>query len=319
MSESLDNAVLEEIESRAVEMAHGAGAILRRYFGSTLDVDYKDEKQTDPVTQADRESQEFLSKEIMARFPEHGIIGEEDEKPEDAVAPDFVWVLDPLDGTKNFLQGLPLFACSIGVLYRGAPVAGAVYVPWPSDGGGVVMHARSGAGAYADGEPVTMVNAPEPEANRLAAVPEFFGGAFRLAKPMRNKVGDVRVTGSIAYELALAARGVVQYSIHSGPHLWDVAGGTVIAREAGGAVMVGRRVRRRMPLAPDRFRWEPLASFLPAWKSGVTMLSELRSWSAPLVVGSPALASYVAEGLERRQPLRRRLSNALRRPKRRPH
>ncbi|HCH10345.1 MAG TPA: inositol monophosphatase, partial [Dehalococcoidia bacterium] len=70
--------------------------------------------------------------------------------------PDFLWVLDPLDGTKNFLHGLPVYACSVGVLYKGAPVAGAVFVPWPVEGGGIVFHAHKGGGAFADSEMISV-------------------------------------------------------------------------------------------------------------------------------------------------------------------
>ena len=286
-------------------MAHEAGGLLRGFFGSPLHIEYKDEKKTDPVTVADTKAQELLTDAIRGRYPDHAIIGEEDEAPQDSIAPDFVWILDPLDGTKNFIQGLPLFVSSIGVLYRGMPVVGALYVPWPAAGGGVVMHARLGGGAYVDGERVPSLAGGPPQGTRLAGLPGLLGG-FRVAPPMRDKVGEVRVTGSIAYELAMVARGVLQYSLFGGPHLWDVAGGAVIVAEAGGGVMTGRQVPGRMPLVAPRTRWEPLVSFSPSWRSGSTTLSELRKWSAPLVAGGPDVAPYVAANLtRRRRPLRR--------------
>ena len=134
MSESThspDDKLFAEIEARAVELARGGGELLSGYFGGNLSIQYKDDNQRDPVTDADRETQDFLTKGILESFPDHDILGEEDDEnaqDADAAAGDFLWVLDPLDGTKNFLHGLPVYACSVGVLYRGEP-SWARYIP----------------------------------------------------------------------------------------------------------------------------------------------------------------------------------------------
>ena len=309
-----DGALLAEIEGLAVEIARGGGAILSRFFGSTLEVEYKDEKKTDPVTVADKECQAYLAGAISEQYPNHGIVGEEDEDEEGevAAAPDFVWVLDPLDGTKNFLNGLPIYACSIGVLHRGEPVVGAIYVPWPGEGPGVVAHARKGGGAFMDGEPIRIPEAAEPTGGRLVALPASFGAAFRFSKPMHGKVGELRTSGSIAYELAMVARGVLQYAFTTSPRLWDVAGGAVLVAEAGGLLMVGRRTGGRIPLMPPRLHWRALDSFMSGWESGTVRLKDVRHWSAPMVAGSPGIARFVTKNVAVRSSLRRRLSRALR-------
>ena len=114
-----------------------------------MSIDYKDKEQRDPVTDADKTTQEYLSQEITKKFPGHGILGEEGGgeeagDQEDVPSPDFLWVLDPLDGTTNFLNGLPVYASSIGVLYRGRPVAAALFLPWPKPSGGFVLHCHKG-------------------------------------------------------------------------------------------------------------------------------------------------------------------------------
>ena len=305
-----DQALVSRIEASAVEMARSAGAILSKHFGAPLKVEYKDDKQLDPVTVADKECQDFIADSVVRSYPDHGFVGEESE-PEEVTAPEFVWVVDPLDGTKNFLSGLPVFACSIGVLFRGAPIAGAIFIPWPGEGNGAVMHARVGGGAFLENRPIKVSGGLQPEPGRLVSVPAMFGERFRLRRAMRGKTGEARVTGSIAYELAMTACGVLQYSIISGPRLWDVAGGVVIVTEAEGAVMAG---------SPEggltvgrRTRWEPLKSFAPNWAGGGTTLKDLGQWSAPLVLGSPGVVKYVTENLERRSRLRRRLATGVRR------
>ena len=124
MHQPLDDALLAKIEAHATDMARGAGAILNSYFGKSLNVQYKDENKRDPVTNADVEAQEFLIQAIADRFPDHSILGEEDQVQDDSPARDFVWVLDPLDGTKNFMAGLPVYASSIGVMHLGVPYCG---------------------------------------------------------------------------------------------------------------------------------------------------------------------------------------------------
>ena len=313
-SDAISDGLLADIEARATEMAREAGAILASHFGhGKLEVEFKDEKQRDPVTNADKECQELLEGAIARHFPDHGVLGEEgeDKEAEDSPAPDFVWVLDPLDGTKNFMGGLPVYASSVGVMHRGEPIVGAVFVPWPSDGGGVVLHARTGGGAFADDEPISVADSEEPRGNSLVTLPGSFGAAYRFRKPMNGKVGEVRVTGSIAYELAMTARGVLQYAVTTGPHLWDVAGGVVLVAEAGGLIMSRRRSDRLGGLIPET-RWEPMESFVSTWDTSVPTMKELRHWSTSMVLGSPGVVRYVTSNLQPRTLLRHRLRRASR-------
>jgi len=235
-----DDALAEDIEQHAVELARGAGRILAGHFGKKIEVEFKDEHERDPVTAADKETQEYLTAEILKRFPEHGILGEEgtkEEKESEEPAKDILWVLDPLDGTTNFMNGLPVFASSIGVLYRGWPMAAALYLPWPTNDGGFVLHCHKGGGCFADDEPVKVYESDEPVPSRLIGVPGYFGVGQGFTGKLAGKAGEVRTTGSIAYELAMTARGVLQYAMFGAPRLWDMAGGALAVVEAGGTVM----------------------------------------------------------------------------------
>ena len=308
-----DDALLREIEARAAEMARGAGAVLSSYFGKSLDVEFKDEAGHDPVTNADKETQEFLGQAIGKHFPDHSILGEEDEPREDSPANDFVWALDPLDGTKNFVAGLPVYASSVGVMHRGVPVVGALFIPWPGSESGVVLHARRGGGALMEEERVSVIQSDEPQANSLITLPGAFGARYRFQNPMRGKVGELRVTGSIAYELAMVARGVLEYTLTTGPHLWDVVGGTVLVEEAGGLATMGRRAGGFRGLFGGT-QWEPVGSLIPSWESGVTTMQDLRRWLAPMVLGSPGAVRYVTSNMRDRTSLRgrvRRLARAV--------
>lgn len=315
MQNNIDENLLIDIERHAVEIAREGGAILSRHFGGTLNVEYKDRAERDPVTDADKETQEYLYRAIEEKFPDHGILGEEDDKQKQedtTTAPDFLWVLDPLDGTRNFLHGLPVYACSVGVLFRGAPVAGAVFVPWPNDREGIVFHARRGGGAFADSEPISVLDASEPSGSVLVTLPGYFGVLTNFRRPMRGKVGELRLTGSIAFELAMVSRGVTQYMITTGPHLWDIVGGVAVALEAGGALMRGTRRSGPLGMFPS-ISWEETDTLVPNWQNGNVSMRDLHRWVQPLTLGSPEVVRYVTSNLRTRLNLRWRLRRGWRR------
>jgi inositol-phosphate phosphatase / L-galactose 1-phosphate phosphatase / histidinol-phosphatase len=104
------------------ELAEAAGTITLQYFRQNIPVDDKDDRS--PVTQADREIEQKLRELIRKKFPDHGIIGEEYGQENETA--EFVWVIDPIDGTKSFITGRPLFGTIIGLLHEGKPVVGLI-------------------------------------------------------------------------------------------------------------------------------------------------------------------------------------------------
>ena len=311
--QSIDDSQLLEIERQAVELARGAGQILSGHFGRMIEVEFKDDKQRDPVTAADKQTQAYLAAEIARRFPHHGVLGEEateEEKQSEEPARDILWVLDPLDGTTNFLNGLPVFASSIGVIHRGHPVAAALYIPWPAEGGGFVLHCRRGGGCYADDDPVRVLETERPIPNRLIGLPGHFGVGNRFTGGLAGKEGEPRTTGSIAYELAMVGRGVMQYGIFGAPRMWDMAAGTLAVQEAGGTVMTRFKGERQ---------WHPIDSFVPSWEEKTPTMKELRAWVAPLVAGNQHLAPLIANNVRRRFSLRAKLRPVVRAFRRKRH
>ncbi len=313
ISPEVDPALMREIEDAAVAMAWGAGEILSGYFAGDLSqelsIEYKDKNQQDPVTSADKATQAYLVEEISRRFPGHGILGEEDspvdstEGEADDPAPDFLWVLDPLDGTTNFLNGLPIYASSIGVMYRGWPLVGALYLPWPNPKGGFVLHCRRGGGCFADGKPVSVFEAKDstkntdekragqPVANRLIGLPGYFAQSTRFSKQIKGSPGELRTTGSIAYELGMTACGVLQYAVIGAPRLWDMLAGVLAVQEAGGTVMI------RLPGEKHR---NPMESLVPSWEERPPSLKQLRGRVWPLVAGNRQLAPLISSSMRRR-------------------
>ena len=292
MNENIDGSLLEEIESHAVYIAQQAGQILLEQFRKPLEVQFKGKEKSDPVTNADKRSDEYLKQAIGEKFPRHGILSEEGGALDQSVSP-FVWVLDPLDGTSNFINGLPLFAVSIGVLWNRQPVAGSIYVPVSHRAAEGVYHACLGRGAFLNGEKIEV--ATEPSGRPLTEIPAQFGSRFRLSGKSRKEPRETRNLGSIALELALAACGVFQYALFGRPKLWDVAAGVLLVKEAGGLAFTRR---------PRGKSWLILEKFQTKQDDDKEGLDSLSKWSAPLVVGAPDTVNKVVKDIRvSRSPL----------------
>lgn len=287
MPAALEPAQLVEVERVAVELAGAAGSRLWLRFRSALTVEYKSPGHQDPVTEADREVERFLRDEIHARFPEHGVLGEEGSEPPRGVP--FVWVVDPLDGTANFINGLPLWAVSIGVLWYGRPVAGAIFLSCGPDGAQATVHARLGGGAAMNGQRVRVVEEAEPVRRRLSTLPAHYWRELRLHRRQPAQLGEVRTLGSVALEFALVAAGVLQYGLFWQPKIWDVAAGAAIVREAGGSVLLHRGWGRP---------WTELYAFEPRpMRRGVPTL---RGWRGSILAGNPGAARAIAGSVRAR-------------------
>lgn len=283
----LDDAQLSEMEQQACALVQGAGAILLRYFDQPLSIDYKSANNRNPVTDADHAADEYLREELSRLFPEHGIVTEETESESDDPK-EITWVVDPLDGTTNFLHGLPMFACMVCALERGVPVAGAIYIPHIGSADGRIIHARRGGGAFQDGVPITIETSDPPR--RMASVPGYFLRMFTPRRNMRRRLGDLRNTGSAGYEMAMTARGVFDYTVFSGPWVWDLATGNLAVREAGGAVMLRD---------PSTKSWAPFETF--ATSPGVVPRpSELRRWRGSLVLGRRETVDIITSGVSQK-------------------
>ena len=288
-----DAALLAEVEDAAARWAAEAGQLLLARFRTGLAVEYKSANQQDPVTEADRAAERFLWESIRARYPEHGVLGEEGTEPPHGTP--FVWVIDPLDGTTNFINGLPLWCVSVGVLWQNRPVAAAIFTPSGPGAVAAVFHARAGGGAYMNGAPIAVANEPEPTKARLSGLPAHYWEEMRFRTRKGPQLGETRTLGSMALELALIGSGVLQYGVFWGPRIWDVAAGVLIVQEAGGIVLEQR--------GKD---WLPLVEFQPPAKPPkpeAGPLAALAAWRAPLIAGNPLIAGYVSRNFSRRYPL----------------
>ncbi|MQG73489.1 MAG: inositol monophosphatase [SAR202 cluster bacterium] len=286
----LDAHTLAEIESYATNLAWQAGELLNDYFDHPLRVTYKGKNAgDDPVTEADREVEAYLVREIQKTYPTHNVVGEEETKTDSHDGP-LTWVIDPLDGTTNFLNGLPLYACSIALLFEGTPVIGAVFLPWPNHHKGRVLHARAGGGAWENDQPLSVSDAVSPTAGRITVLSGLHGKKLKPTGPLARQMGEKRSVGSIAYELALVSTGRYQYAFFGSPRIWDIAAGIVLVQEAGG-----------MLLTYDT-KWSELERVTSRTGDQFPDPQSLRAWTQPTLAGNPNMVRHVSSNLTRRWP-----------------
>ena len=284
----LDADALREIEEQTVELAWRAGAVLLEHFQTPLHVEYKGKREgSAPVTEVDRRVEDLLQEELTRRFPGHVVVGEEGAgEGSDAAA--LTWAVDPLDGTTNFLNGLPIFASSIALLEEGRPVVGAVFLPWPGQVRGRVLHARRDGGAWEGGVPLRVAPGESPVPGRAVVLPRSATGRYQPQGALRRSPGERRSIFSTAYEITLAAEGSYQYALFPTPHIWDVAAGVVLVQEAGGQVLTRQR---------ERPGWRPFLAVESADDDGLPGPEAMRTWIEPILVGNPDMVRYVSTHL----------------------
>lgn len=205
-----------------------AGKMLLQY--EKIHVDKK--AQNDYVTDADRASENLIKKILLEACPEDGFYGEEGgvsgaDKPG-------MWVVDPIDGTTNFIHRLHPYTISIAYMVNRQPVAAAVYAPITNE----MFSAYLGGGAYLNGKPIHASDISDPQmivlgmsfAHRNA---EYAAHMFGLIPRLSQKINDMRRLGSAAYDLCCVACGRYDAFIELNLLLYDIAAGVLIAREAG--------------------------------------------------------------------------------------
>ena len=299
----IEEEVLINIQKDAYELAMSAGKLLQGYFrdpmseAEVLKVSYKDAKKRDPVTAADKEVQKHLSDKIKAKYPTHGIVGEEGDSSSDSL-PDIVWVLDPLDGTRNFMHGFPCYASSIGIMFKGLPIAGAIFIPWPNQDPGIVIHASNGNGCMVNDKHLETPSLEDVDPNAIITLPGSFSGRFKFDGQFISKAGEPRMGGSIAYEMSLVALGITEYAVISGSHLWDVLAGIVLVNESGATSLIQNT---RNSYKSDTGVWSKFENIIEPWESGVTKVSDIRAGISPLLLAQSGVAKTVASNIQLKQ------------------
>jgi myo-inositol-1(or 4)-monophosphatase len=223
------------LRKTAVDCVHEGGSVLLEYYNKLQTLQVQSKGRFDYVTEADLAAQEAIVQLIRQRYPEHNILAEEDKRVPGQQASR--WLVDPLDGTTNFIHGFPVFAVSVALEHEDSIVLGAVYDPCR----GELFLAQKGHGATLNGRPI-QVSARRNLNEALVATAFPWREKSILARYLKGftqvfaRVADIRRGGSAALDLAYVACGRCEGFWELGLSPWDIAAGHLLVKEAGGYI-----------------------------------------------------------------------------------
>jgi len=220
---------MNEIINLAIDAAKQAGNFLLENFGKVSEITKKGDRNF--ATNLDKEAEEMIIDKIRTKFPNHGIIAEESGSS----APDreYLWIIDPLDGTHNFMRNIDIFGVSIGIVYKKEFIGGVIYMPKEDE----LYVGHKGGGAYKNNKKIKVSSNDKLEDCSIAFdssirySPEVM---LKVLGDLANEVFNVRMFGSSARHLTYLAEGVLDFVVEFHDRPWDFAGGVSIIEEAGG-------------------------------------------------------------------------------------
>ncbi|GHF99932.1 3'(2'),5'-bisphosphate nucleotidase CysQ [Deinococcus piscis] len=228
---------VREVLNTAEHLARQAGDLVRRLRQGTLNVDYKTGAD-DPVTEADRAASQLLMRELAAAFPEDGLLSEEEADSAGRLSRERVWLIDPIDGTKEYAEGSPDYCVSIGLAVAGEPVLGVIYAPETDE----LFSGALGLGAFKNGQPAL---------HHSAAPYVIATSVTETDRELKDlPLAGMRPSGSTALKLARIAAGEADATFTMSPRAeWDIAAGHALLRAQGGDLTRrdGQPVRYNQP------------------------------------------------------------------------
>ena len=219
----------------AVMAARQAGNVLIRRMNNLDKLKVEEKSRNDYVTDADRAAERAVIETIRKHYPEHAILAEESGQDGDG---DICWIIDPLDGTTNYLHGFPVFSVSIGVRIKGRIEHAAVYDPVRQE----LFTASRGDGAQLDGRRIRVSRQTQLEHALIGTgfpyklIDQEMAPYLRMLESVLRNTAGVRRPGSAALDLSYVAAGRLDGFWETGLKSWDLAAGSLIIREAGGIV-----------------------------------------------------------------------------------
>jgi len=217
-----------------VQISKEAGELIRNAFGKDHSIEFKT-NELNLVTETDKASEKLITDFIRKKYPSHGVLAEEESEANRSS--EYLWVVDPLDGTTNFAHGLPIFSVSIGVQKNGETIAGVVYDVMRD----IVYSAEKSGGSFENGKQISVnKNSNLGHSVLVTGFPydirENPDKAFERFIEFLKQARGIRRLGSAAIDFCYVANGVFDGFWEVSLHPWDICAGKLIVEEAGGIV-----------------------------------------------------------------------------------
>ncbi|MDD2609707.1 MAG: inositol monophosphatase family protein [Giesbergeria sp.] len=221
----------------AIKAARAAGALINRAALDVEAVRISQKQINDFVTEVDHASEQAIIETLLTAYPGHGILAEESGSEYGAKDSEFVWIIDPLDGTTNFIHGFPVYAVSIALSVRGKIEQAVVYDPSRND----LFTATKGRGAYINDRRIRVSKRTQLKDSLISTGFPFrpgdnFQNYLRMMADVMPRTAGLRRPGAAALDLAYIAAGYCDGFFETGLSIWDIAAGSLLVTEAGGLV-----------------------------------------------------------------------------------
>ena len=221
----------------AIKAARAAGAIINRAALDVESVRISQKQINDFVTEVDHASEKIIIETLLTAYPGHGILAEESGKEYGAKDSEFVWIIDPLDGTTNFIHGFPVYCISIALAVRGKVEQAVIYDPSRND----LFTATKGRGAYLNERRIRVSKRTQLKDCLISTGFPFrpgdnFKSYLNMMADVMQRTAGLRRPGAAALDLAYVAAGFTDGFFETGLSIWDVAAGSLLVTEAGGLV-----------------------------------------------------------------------------------
>ncbi|HSV78458.1 MAG TPA: inositol monophosphatase family protein [Ramlibacter sp.] len=221
----------------AVKAARAAGAIINRAALDVEAVRVSQKQVNDFVTEIDHASEQAIIDTLLGAYPDHGIWAEESGREHGRAGADHVWLIDPLDGTTNFIHGFPVYCVSIALLVKGRVEQAVIYDPTRND----LFTATRGRGAYLNERRIRVSKRTQLKDSLVSTGFPFrpgdnFNVYLRMMADVMQRTAGLRRPGAAALDLAYVAAGYTEGFFETGLSPWDVAAGSLLVTEAGGLI-----------------------------------------------------------------------------------
>ena len=228
---------LHPMLNTAIKAARAAGAIINRAALDVEAVRVSQKQINDYVTEVDQASEASIIETLLTAYPGHGVLAEESGRQHGARDSEHVWIIDPLDGTTNFIHGFPVYCISIALSVRGRIEHGVVYDPTRND----LFTATRGRGAFMNDRRMRVSKRTRLSECLLGTGFPYrpgddFAGYMKMMAEVMQHTHGLRRPGAAALDLAYVAAGFTDGFFETGLSIWDVAAGSLLVTEAGGLV-----------------------------------------------------------------------------------
>jgi myo-inositol-1(or 4)-monophosphatase len=265
------NDQLIELELFAYKLAKDAGNKINSELKKPGKISYKNDSEnntnlSNPVSETDKNIEISIRKKISEKYPSHKIIGEE-STVKDTFSNNFVWVIDPIDGTTNFINGLPIFGCSVGLLYNNSPIVGAIWLSSSHELLPGTYHGSINSKLKFNGKVFNYDKESKNIKRRLHSMP--------YAIPSNNTNTDIRVTGCAVFEIAMLATGILDGGYLNNMRLWDVVAGVALLKLTKKEIWI-----------KNKNKWEKIEKNINGKLILSNDIKDIQKWHGTLIVGN---------------------------------